>query len=208
MRRALDVALSLGALLTLAPILGAVALMILIEEGRPVFYRQERIGKNGIPFQILKFRSMRVAAAGRSITVAGDARITAVGACLRKYKLDELPQLLNVLRGEMSLIGPRPEVADYVEPGNDVWRAVLQMRPGITDLATLAFRGEEELLRPAADPEAFYRTCLLPEKLRLNLRYQQKRTFLLDLKLLWLTARYSLFPRGFDRERITQSFGI
>jgi lipopolysaccharide/colanic/teichoic acid biosynthesis glycosyltransferase len=107
----------------------------------------------------------------------------------------------------MSLIGPRPEVPEYVEPDNDLWRAVLQVRPGITDLASLAYRHEEAFLGSAADPEAYYRTSILPEKLRLNLRYQRSRSLRRDLKLLWMTARYSFYPRGFDREHIVRSLG-
>ena len=201
-------AAALVALIALAPLMALIAAAVLIGDGRPILYRQIRIGRNGRPFWILKFRSMGVrAGAGPSITAAHDRRVTRVGACLRKLKLDELPQLINVLRGDMNLIGPRPEVPDYVETDNPLWRTVLASAPGITDLATLAFRNEEEILGAAADPDAYYRSSILPAKLRLNLRYQQSRTLLRDLKLLWLTARYSFFPRGYDRERILRSLG-
>jgi len=204
----MDVSISLVAILTLAPILAAVCLAIRLADGRPLVFRQIRVGKNGDLFQILKFRTMREIVGGPPFTVAGDARVTRIGAVLRKYKLDELPQFANVLRGEMSLIGPRPEVPEYVDPQDEVWQSVLQVRPGITDLATLVFRHEEELLKSASDPEAFYRSYVLPQKLALNLCYQRTRTLQRDLKLLWMTARYSLFPGGFDRERVVRSLGL
>jgi len=112
-----------------------------------------------------------------------------------------------VLRGEMSLIGPRPELPDYVDLESPLWRTVLGAAPGITDLATLAFRNEEEILGGVSNPDAYYRSSILPTKLRLNVRYQESRTLARDVKLLWLTARYSFFPRGYDRERILRSLG-
>ena len=206
--RLIDAVLAFTALIVLAPILLVLALVILITEGRPVLFRQMRIGKNGRPFLILKFRTMRSGAGPESaITAADDSRVTPVGTWLRKLKLDELPQFFNVLRGDMSLIGPRPEVPEYVQLDHPLWRAVLQSRPGITDLASLAFRDEEAMLRPAADADAYYRSSILPAKLRLNLLYQQTRTLPRDLKLLWLTARYSFCPLGYNRERILRSMG-
>jgi lipopolysaccharide/colanic/teichoic acid biosynthesis glycosyltransferase len=133
--------------------------------------------------------------------------VTKVGKWLRALKIDELPQLLNVLQGSMSLIGPRPEVPEYVEFDDEVWRQVLEQRPGITDLASLAFRQEEEILASAPDPVEYYRSVVLPQKLSLNLQYQQSRSLVLDLKLLWMTARYSFFPGGFDRNRILRALG-
>jgi lipopolysaccharide/colanic/teichoic acid biosynthesis glycosyltransferase len=203
----MDAAAAAIALTLLAPVLLVLALLLVLADGRPIFFHQKRIGKDGQPFVILKFRTMRSSVSGPAITAASDCRITPLGKWLRRFKLDELPQLFNVLRGEMSLIGPRPEVPAYVDASDPLWRAVLRARPGITDLATLAFRNEEELLGPAADPEAHYRAVILPAKLRLNVLYQQSRTWSRDLKLLWLTARYSFFPRGFDRERILRSLG-
>lgn len=203
-----DIGGALFAVIVLAPVLMLVGLAILIDDGLPLLYRQKRVGRNGAPFDILKFRTMRVAEDGPAITVAGDCRITKVGVRLRKYKLDELPQFLSVLRGDMSLIGPRPEVPEYVEPEDLLWQTVLQVRPGITDLASLAYRNEEELLLPAADPDAYYRSSVLPEKLRLNIQYQRSRSLTRDFKLLWLTARYSFYPRGFDRDRIMRSFDV
>ncbi len=206
--RLLEATLALLALLILTPWLVLVAAIILIEDGPPVLFRQKRIGRNGWPFLVYKFRTMRPGSGNAlSLTVANDARITAAGRWLRKFKLDELPQLFNVARGEMSLIGPRPEVPEYVRLDQALWREVLQSRPGITDLATLAYRNEEEVLLPAVDPDAYYRTVVLPEKLRLNVAYQKSRSLPRDLQLLWLTARYSLFPGGFDRERVLRSLG-
>ena len=205
--RCLDLGGALAAVTVLAPVFLVASLMILMEDGRPILFRQKRVGRNGELFDILKFRTMGARAEGPSITVAGDRRITSAGARLRKYKLDELPQFLNVLCGHMSLIGPRPEVPEYVEPEDSLWQAVLQVRPGITDLASLAFRNEEEMLAPATDPSSYYRSSVLPEKLKLNLKYQRSRSLLRDCKLLWMTARYSFYPRGFDRDRIVRSLG-
>ena len=205
--RLLDVTGALIALVVLAPLFALATLLILLSDGRPLLFRQRRIGKNGEPFLILKFRTMAAGSGGPAITTSDDGRVTRAGAWLRTLKIDELPQLVNVVLGEMSLIGPRPEVPEYVEFDDHRWRTVLAVRPGITDLASLAFRNEEAILGPATDPEAYYRSVILPEKLRLNLLYQQSRTHLRDFKLLWMTARYSFFPRGFDRDRIMRSLG-
>lgn len=205
--RAFDVGVSLAALVLLAPLLAFCALLILLEDGTPVLFRQTRIGRHGEPFTILKFRSMRAGKKGIPITTSSDSRVTKVGSWLRALKFDELPQLMNVLQGSMSLIGPRPEVPEYVEFHDEIWRQVLEVRPGITDLASLAFRHEEVLLASAADPVEFYRSVVLPEKLRLNLQYHQSRSLVLDLKLLWMTARYSFFPAGFDRDRVLRALG-
>jgi lipopolysaccharide/colanic/teichoic acid biosynthesis glycosyltransferase len=150
---------------------------------------------------------MRSSSGGLAITIPGDRRVTKAGTWLRALKIDELPQLINVLLGDMSLIGPRPEVPEYVEFEDDRWRKVLEVRPGITDLASLAFRDEQQILGPVADPDAYYRSVILPEKLRLNLQYQRTRSLRRDLTLLWMTARYSFFPRGFDRDRVLRSLG-
>ena len=194
-----------AAVIMLAPVFVVVSVLILLEDGRPIFFRQKRVGRNGKLFDILKFRTMGGKGGGPAITVAGDGRITRLGAKLRKYKLDELPQFFCVLRGHMGLIGPRPEVPEYVEPNDHLWQAALQVRPGITNLAALAFRNEEEVLAPAADADAFYRSSVLPEKLRLDIQYQRSRSPIRDFKLLWMTARYSFYPRGFDRDRIVRS---
>jgi len=205
--RLLDVIGALVALVVLAPLFALAALVIWLSDGRPLLFRHRRIGRNGKPFLVLKFRTMRTGVGGLAITTSKDGRVTKTGAWMRRLKIDELPQLINVLRGEMSLIGPRPEVPEYIEFNDPRWRKVLAERPGITDLASLAFRDEEAILEPAPDPDSYYRSVILPEKLRLNLLYQQTRTLSRDFKLLWLTARYSFFPRGFDRDRIMRSLG-
>lgn len=205
--RVLDIVLSLAGIALLAPVFLAAMALIVLEDGAPVLFRQWRIGKRGTPFRILKFRTMRSGSRGPSITAKHDPRITRTGAWLRAFKIDELPQLLNVLAGDMSLIGPRPEVPEYVRLDDEHWRKVLESRPGITDLASLAFRDEESILAGCSDRDAYYRRILLPEKLRLNIQYQQSRSFTRDLRLLWMTARYSIFPRGFSRERIIRALG-
>ena len=148
---------------------------------------------------------MRMNNDGTAITSGGDRRITPVGKVLRRYKLDEFPQLWNVVRGDMSFIGPRPEVPCFVDSGDPVWQAVHSVRPGITDLATLVYRDEEKLLAGFADPERGYREAVLPAKLALNLQYLERRSAARDLKLLALTIRYSFVPGGFDPERVRQA---
>ncbi|HYI96609.1 MAG TPA: sugar transferase [Bryobacteraceae bacterium] len=194
------------ALALLSPILLVAAIAIVWGDGFPIFYRQKRIGLHGRPFWCLKFRSMRNANTGTSITASADPRITAVGAVLRAYKLDELPQLLNVVRGEMSLIGPRPEVPLFVDTKDPLWRCVLSVRPGLSDLASLVYRHEERVLAGASDPEKLYRSEVLPRKLRLSTFYIQNRSAARDLKLLLLTARYSFLPVGFEPQRVLRSF--
>jgi lipopolysaccharide/colanic/teichoic acid biosynthesis glycosyltransferase len=174
-KRAFDLAgVAVGACL-LWPVFAAVALLIVLEDGPPVFFRQERVGRGGRPFRIWKFRTM-----------AGD-RVTHVGAWLRRAKLDELPQLLNVLRGEMSLVGPRPELARYVALYDEAQRRVLDALPGITDPASLRFVAEGELLAEAEDPEAAYVATVLPEKLRLSLDYASRATVRSDLGVVLRT---------------------
>jgi len=192
-------------LLLLSPLLVCLSLLIAVVDGAPVFFRQTRVGRNGRPFRILKFRSMR-ASPGRLITCGGDQRITRLGGMLRNYKLDEFPQLWNVLRGEMGLVGPRPEVPEYARPESRLWQAVLVARPGITDLASLLYRNEEELLRSKPDPEAYYRDYLQPRKLALNLTYLSTRNLWLDLRLIVSSIRYSLFPKSFDPESVYTTF--
>lgn len=203
--RVVDVVCGATALLLLAPVLVAIALAVLASSGRPVLFAQARIGRRGVPFTIWKFRTMRPGDGGR-VTAAGDCRITAIGRWLRKLKLDELPQLFNVLKGEMSLIGPRPEVPEFVDPEDLLWRGVLAAKPGITDLASLVFRNEEEVLATSTNPNEFYRETILPAKLCLNLQYIRSRCWRLDLKLLLLTAYHSFFPWTFDRQRIETAF--
>ena len=205
--RIFDAACAAAGLLLLAPVLAALALLILYDDGAPVFYSQMRIGRRGRPFRIWKFRTMRAGSQGRAITAEGDARVTRVGAALRRLKLDELPQLFNVLKGDMSLVGPRPEVPEYVQLEAPVWQAVLQVRPGVTDLASLLYRDEERLLGTATDPHTLYRETVLPAKLMLNLGYLRYRSFATDLRLILMTIHYSLFPDRFDPELVTKTIG-
>jgi len=206
--RLFDAACAASGLLLTLPLLAMVALAVFADDGPPVLFSQTRVGKGGQPFRIWKFRTMKTQSRGSAITASGDPRVTRAGAVLRKFKLDELPQLFNVLKGDMSLVGPRPETPEYVELRAPSWQAVLTVRPGITDLATLLYRDEERILGASLNPDALYRETVLPEKLRLNLAYLRTRCFWQDLRLLVLTVRYSLFPDSFDSNRIRRAFGI
>ena len=205
--RLFDITCAAAGFLLLLPVLATLALVILCNDGPPVFFSQTRVGRRGKPFRIWKFRTMRAGSQGSAITAAGDERVTRVGAPLRRYKLDELPQLFNVLKGDMSLVGPRPEAPEYVQLEAPVWQAVLQVRPGVTDLATLLYRDEEKLLGASRDPNAFYREVVLPAKLVLNLGYLRSRSFGRDLRLILLTIHYSLLPRRFDPDLIKRTLG-
>lgn len=201
-----DAIVSATGMILLFPLLILVSITVVVEGGWPVFFRHERVGRGGRLFQLLKFRSMRTLVSGRSITSSNDPRVTRVGRVLRKYKLDELPQLWNVVRGEMSLVGPRPEIPRFVNLDDPVWRMVLRLKPGITDLASLVYRNEEEILGCSDHPEAYYNEVILPAKLALNLQYAQTRSFWSDIKLILLTIRYSFFPSGFEPTCVLRSF--
>jgi lipopolysaccharide/colanic/teichoic acid biosynthesis glycosyltransferase len=192
-------------LLLCAPFLLLIAAAIWLEDGSPVLFRQIRVGRFGSRFKLLKFRSMRRNQPGKSLTAEGDRRVTRCGRFLRNYKLDELPQLWNVVRGEMSLIGPRPEVPQFVALSDPAWSAVLQVKPGITDLATLAYRNEEKILASYADVERGYREVVLPAKLALNKEYLMKRSLWSDIKLLALTIHYSFMPADLNAQQIKQA---
>ena len=188
LKRLFDVAASAAGLLLLAPLLLAIALWIRLDSPGPVFFRQERVGLRGRPFRIFKFRSMRADNAGPQITVGADERITRSGRFIRAYKLDELPQLLNVLLGDMSIVGPRPEVPRYVAlyPAT-VRDEVLSVRPGMTDWASVQYRSESALLAQSPDPERTYVETVLPAKLALCQQYVRERSLLLDLKIIAMT---------------------
>jgi lipopolysaccharide/colanic/teichoic acid biosynthesis glycosyltransferase len=194
----------LGLLLCL-PLLFVAGVCLAIESGLPVLFRQERVGKGGSPFVLFKLRSMR-AGGGNHVTAAGDPRITAVGAFLRKYKIDELPQLWNVFAGEMRFIGPRPEVPSMVDLSDPAWRAILCEKPGLTGISTLVYRNEEKTLEKYSDPDRAYREIVLPHKLELSARYLEIRTPLSDIKLFVLSAWYSFFPAKFDSDRMLRTF--
>lgn len=188
-KRMFDVLMGGASLLILAPLFVIVALAVKVGDWGPVFYRQERVGMGGRSFLIWKFRSMRVNAErfGSSFTCAGDPRVTRVGAVLRKTKLDELPQLFNVLTGEMSLVGPRPEVPKYVALYTTEQRRVLELKPGITDLASIEFRHEEEMLAAVPAPESFYLTYCIPRKIALNLKYAENASLWSDIGVILRT---------------------
>lgn len=198
LKRGIDLAVSAAALLLLSPLLLAIALWIKLDSPGPVLFRQERVGRYGRIFRIFKFRTMAHAGAapsGPQLTVAGDARITRAGRVLRRYKLDELPQLLDVLRGTMSLVGPRPEVPRYVEHyPEDQRERILSVRPGITDAASLRYIDENDLLAEAEDPEREYLEVILPSKLRHALDYADNATVIHDLKVLGLTLQTVFVP--------------
>jgi lipopolysaccharide/colanic/teichoic acid biosynthesis glycosyltransferase len=189
LKRAFDLLTASAAVLLLSPILGAIATLIRVTSGPPVLFRQERVGRRGKPFRIMKFRTMHAAASGLPITGQGDERVTPIGRLLRRSKLDELPQLLNVVIGHMSLVGPRPELPRYVASYPPEWRRVLDVRPGLTDDATLLFRDEERLLGevPLDMRERYYVEEILPRKLELNLRYLERAGFLHDLLIILKT---------------------
>ena len=187
-KRGFDVVAAGAALLVTWPLLVVIAMAVRITSPGPAFFRQERVGLGGVTFSIHKFRTMRVSHDGALVSATGDHRVTNVGSVLRKTKLDELPQLIDVLAGHMSLVGPRPEVPAYA----DLWPperrdVILTVRPGITDPASVAFRSEADLLAAADDADAYYREVLLPEKTRLYVEYVQSRTFWGDLRILGAT---------------------
>ena len=189
MKRIFDIFFSFLGLLLLSPLFLVLAVWISLDSRGGVFYRQLRVGRGNRDFRLIKFRSMRTDAdkAGL-ITVGGhDPRITRSGYFIRKYKLDELPQLINVLKGDMSFVGPRPEVRKYVDMYTPEQLHVLDVRPGITDEASIRYRNENELLATADDPERFYIETVMPDKLRINLEYVQNHSLLGDIKLIFRT---------------------
>ncbi|MBK9149398.1 MAG: sugar transferase [Flavobacteriales bacterium] len=189
-KRAFDLIASASALLLLAPLLLIIAAAVAIGSPGGAFFRQVRVGKGGREFRLLKFRTMRLGSeAAGQITVGGrDPRITRIGYVLRKTKLDELPQLLNIVAGEMSVVGPRPEVPRYVALYSEEQRQVLSFRPGLTSLASIAYIDENEVLGRASDPERVYLDEVMPAKLALDLRYVRERSMRLDLRIIARTA--------------------
>jgi lipopolysaccharide/colanic/teichoic acid biosynthesis glycosyltransferase len=198
MKRVFDIVVSAIGLILLSPLLLTIGFFIRKNDRGPVFYRGERVGRHGKIFRIYKFRTMVVNAEkiGGSSTSDDDARITRVGKRLRKFKLDELPQIINVLKGEMSFVGPRPEVKHYVAMFTEEEKAILGVRPGITDWASLWNPDEGALLAGSPDPEKTYMEEIRPEKLRLQLKYVRERSFLKDLKILFLTLKAVVVRKG------------
>lgn len=184
-------------LLFLWPILLIVAILIRVKmPGGPVIFTQQRVGKDGKLFTMYKFRSMTVGHGGSSVSVAGETRITPLGAKLRKYKLDELPELWNVLIGDMSFVGPRPDVPGYADKLTGSDRAVLKLKPGITGPASLKYRNEEEILAKQSDPIKYNDEVIYPDKVRININYMKHWSFLLDLKIII----YTIFGKDLDED--------
>jgi lipopolysaccharide/colanic/teichoic acid biosynthesis glycosyltransferase len=195
MTRIFDILFSLIGLILLLPVFLVIALIIVIDSRGGVFFRQQRVGRYGRDFGLFKFRTMRTGSEKQGgLTVgARDSRITKAGYYLRKYKLDELPQLINVLVGQMSLVGPRPEIRKYVDLYTDEQRKVLSVRPGITDYASIEYSNENEILGRSADPEQAYIRDVMPAKIILNMKYINSPTVGNYLKVLWLTFSRVLF---------------
>ncbi|HOE04465.1 MAG TPA: sugar transferase [Bacteroidales bacterium] len=191
MKRGFDIVVSFLILIFILPLLLIISLAVLFDSKGGVFYRQVRVGKNGKNFKILKFRTMFTNSDKKGLLTVGmnDSRITRSGYWLRKHKLDELPQLINVLVGDMSLVGPRPEVPKYVEMYTGEQRKVLLVRPGITDYASLKYRNENEILAKSKDPEKEYIEVIMPEKISINMQYIGEASLGADLKIIWLTIK-------------------
>lgn len=190
LKRAMDLGLAASALVVLSPLLLAATAWIKLADGGPVFYRGVRVGRGGVPFRMLKFRTMVIDAEkqGPSSTAGDDPRITRPGRLLRRFKLDELPQLLNVVKGDMSIVGPRPQVQWAVDLYTPEERLLLSVRPGITDFASLKFRNEAEILKGSADPDRDYLVKIAPLKTRLALHYVRHPSLATDLKIIFATT--------------------
>ena len=183
------------ALVLVAPLAAGCALAIILADGFPVLFRQQRIGRQGKPFTLYKLRSMRPDNSGPLVTASNDSRVSSVGKVLRRFKLDEIPQLWNVLLGDMSLVGPRPEVPRYVDLSEPRWQRVLSVRPGLTDPVTLELRNEEEVLAAMpGDPEDNYKHKLLPGKLERSATYLARRTWWTDIRVLCNTVASFVSP--------------
>lgn len=206
--RAGEAVAALAALLVLSPLICAAALAVALSSRGPILFRQRRVGRHGREFLLYKLRTMRVGAAttaGPQVTARDDERVTRIGKILRRTKLDELPELWNVFKGDMSLIGPRPEVPRYVDLNNPEWRSVLEARPGLTDPMTLRLRNEETLLACVeGDRERFYLETLQPFKLQGYLEYLRARSWRTDIKVLWQTGRAVMLPGSADQLTISE----
>jgi lipopolysaccharide/colanic/teichoic acid biosynthesis glycosyltransferase len=189
MKRAFDLLAAAGMMVILGVPLIAIAVALRLKQGPNVLFKQQRIGRFGHPFDILKFRTMRPVKPGDSAITAGecDLRVTPLGAVLRRFRIDEWPQLWNVLRGDMSLVGPRPEVPEFVDLSSPEWQLILKVRPGVTGPDALVFKDEGLLLAAAADPTSCYRQDILPKKMAVQSDYAQKHSFAGDLKVLFRT---------------------
>ena len=186
LKRIFDIIFAFLGMILLLPFFVIICLSIIVNSGLPLFYFQERVGKNSRTFKLIKFRTMRANSDKKGLLTIGgrDPRVTGIGYYLRKYKLDELPQLLNVLVGSMSLVGPRPEVSKYVDLYNAEQLQVLNVKPGITDFASLEFINENDLLAQSSNPEETYINRIMPQKLDLNLKYIAQQSFITDIKII------------------------
>lgn len=189
MKRLFDIIFSILGIVILLPFFLLFTILVLLDSGFPAFYRQQRVGKNNIDFSLIKFRTMVSNADKKGLLTVGekDPRITRIGYFLRKYKIDELPQLFNVFIGDMSLVGPRPEVRKYVEMYNAEQKIVLLVKPGITDYASIAYSNENAILARSEDPEQLYINEIMPAKLKMNLKYIRERSLGTDLKIILQT---------------------
>lgn len=193
--RAVEALLALTGLLLAAPVILVAGVGTTLTSGWPVFFRQTRVGRGGKPFKLIKLRSMRASRGGPRVTARGDARVTPFGRLLRRTKLDELPELWNVLVGEMSFVGPRPEVLELVDPTDPLWQEVLRARPGLTDPVTIRLRDEEALMAGVeGDREVYYRETLQPFKLRGYCDYLRRRSWKTDVAVIWDTILVILLP--------------
>lgn len=188
MIRVFDIFLSIAGIIILSPLLLLIALAVILDSGYPVLFKQERVGLHKRHFRILKFRTMTNNSAGTLITVGADCRVTRIGKFLRATKMDELPQLFNVIKGDMALVGPRPEVPEYVKHYLDAENDIFSVRPGITDYASILYRRECDLLGEASDPEYIYINEVMRDKLRINLEYMSRRSLWGNLKVILLTV--------------------
>jgi lipopolysaccharide/colanic/teichoic acid biosynthesis glycosyltransferase len=195
MKRIIDILVSLSGIIILFPLALIVGIIIYLNDFQPVLFKQERIGRYGNPFRLLKFRSMttKKGVSGSSFDIGDNSRVTRIGKLLRKTKIDEIPQLINVLFGDMSIVGPRPEIKLWTEVYPDRWSIVHSVKPGITDNASIEFRNEEELLANADDSETMYKDVILPRKLDLYIKYVENQSLSGDMEIIFRTIKTVIF---------------
>jgi len=205
MPRSLDILLSLIGLLLFLPFLIIISILVKVSSRGAILFKQIRVGKNGRPFTLIKFRTMYTNNQNILVTAKNDSRITPIGKLLRYLKLDELPELINVLKGDLSLVGPRPEVPKYVDMNNQMWQRVLQIRPGLTDPVTIKFRNEESILeRVKGDKERFYLDILQPYKLRGYIDYIEKKDISFDFLILFTTTKAIIIPNSYQSPELNE----
>lgn len=206
--RVVDAVLAALGLVLSSPVLLAASVSVAMTSGLPVFFRQRRIGRGGRPFTLVKLRTMRASRGGPNVTAGDDDRVTPVGRFLRRSKLDELPELWNVMKGDMALVGPRPEVPEFVDPADPMWKTILLARPGLTDPVTVSLRDEELLMaRIAGDRERYYRETLQPQKLRGYVSYLSSRSWWRDLEVIGVTTLAILRPGRGRPDRLSRGPG-